>query len=205
MIKRCFLIVSLLLAGCDGETDPGDDAGPGVDAGNPLAGPHVVIGWRMRCVEGVCPPEDPPARNLDHVHGQDGAEVRCDLQFDGTTRRMDLTVRSAAGVGWGFEVRGARIAEDGRRLMGSFCQMRVFEPDDVDLLTQCSGNRPTGDTACQISRVDIRNVDGVPTLLGEIRCESAPAEASPSQLRDVTSPTSTSGNAAFTFTGCAGL
>ena len=201
---RLLLVAIVALAGCDGPGET-DDAGDGVDSGNPLAGPHLAMGWQMRCVEGTCPPADAPARMLDHDHGQDGVEVRCDLQFDGTTRRMDITVRDPAGTGHGFEIRGAQIAEDGGRLMGSFCQIRVFEPDDVDLLTQCSSNSPTADTACQISRIDIRDVLGVPTLLGELRCDGAPAEASRSQVRDVTSATSASGNAAFTFTGCAGL
>lgn len=204
MTWRSALVVALLFSGCDATVGT-DDGGGGTDAGPGLTGPHVTIGWQMRCVEGVCPPADPPARSLDHTHGQDGAEVLCDLQFDGTTRRMDLTVRSQMGAGYGIEVRGAQVALMGGALMGSYCQMRVFEPDDVDLLAPCGSNNPTMDRACQITRVDIRDIDAVPTLLGQFRCESAAEERSPTHLRDVTSPTSASGNGMFTFTGCAGL
>ncbi|MCA9607555.1 MAG: hypothetical protein KC619_18235 [Myxococcales bacterium] len=193
----------LLLAACDGGGGGSDGGGGGTDAGGGPTIAHATAAWRMRCTSGDCPAEDPPARMLDHDHGQDGAEVLCDLQFNGTTRRMDLTVRSAEG--WGFEVRGATIGENGGRLMGSLCQIRVFEPGDVDLLTMCTSSNPSPGSACQISRIDIRDVDGVPTLLAELRCVDAPSEARPSDVRDVTSATSTSGNAELVFRGCAGL
>ena len=204
MVFRSLLVLALLLSGCDGDGGSGDGGG-GADSSTVPSGPHVVTGWRMRCASGTCPPEDAPERYLDHSHGQDGADVRCDLQFDGTTRRMDLTARSGMGSGYGFEVRGAMIGEDGGRLMGSFCQIRFFEPDDVDTLTMCTASSPSDGMACQINQIDIRDVDGVPTLLGQIRCDDVPAEGSPGQIRNITSPTATSGAAEFAFTGCAGL
>ena len=172
-----------------------------MDAGGEAA-VHASLAWRMRCASADCPLEDPPARTIDHFNGQDGHEILCDLQFNGETRRMDLTARSASG--YGIEVRGAQIGPEGGRLMGSFCQIRVFDPDDVTILTSCSSSNPTADTACQINRVDIRDVDGVPTLLAELRCAGAPEEGRPSELRDVTSATASEG-AQLTFTGCAGL
>lgn len=200
---RLGLSLALLLAACDGGGGGSDGGGGGTDAGGGPTVAHVTADWQMRCTTGDCPFEDPPARALDHDNGQDGAQVLCDLQFNGTTRRMDLTARSAEG--WGFEVRGATIGPEGGRLMGSLCQIRVYEPGDVDLLTMCTSSNPSAGSACQLSRIDIRDVDGVPTLLAELRCVDAPAEARPSDVRDVTSSTSTSGNAMLAFRGCAGL
>lgn len=202
MRARLGVAMALLLGACDG--GGGTDGGsPGVDAGGGVAVAHATAAWRMRCTTGDCPFEDPPARTIDHDHGQDGHEVRCDLQFDGTNRRMDLTLRGPDG--YGFEVRGATIGLEGGRLMGSLCQIRVFEPGDVDLLTMCTASSPSPGSACQISRIDINEVDLVPTLTAELRCNSAPSEARPSEVRDVTSATSTSGNGTFAFRGCAGL
>lgn len=203
---RCWslawLPAALFVTACDG--GGGADGGAGVDAGGGPPVAHATVSWRMRCTSGDCPFEDPPARMLDHDHGQDGAQVLCDVtQVDGSTRRMDLTVRSAEG--FGFEVRGATIGLEGGRLMGSLCQIRVFEPGDVDLLTMCTSSGPSAGSACQITRIDIRDVDGVPSLLAELRCVDAPAEARPSDVRDVTSASSTSGNAELAFRGCAGL
>jgi len=197
------LALALSLAACDGGGGGADGGGGGgADAGGSGAA-HATLSWRMRCTTPAdCPFEDPPARTIDHDDGQDGHEVLCDVQFNGSTRRMDLTARSPDG--YGIEVRGATIGAEGGRLMGSLCQMRVFEPDDVDLLTMCTSSNPSAGSACQISRIDIRDVDGVPALLAELRCVDAPQEGG-SELRDVTPAMATSGSAELMFTGCAGL
>lgn len=195
------LALALGLAACDGDGG-GADGGGGADAGGSGAA-HATLSWRMRCTSPVdCPFEDPPARSIDHDDGQDGHEVRCDVQFDGTTRRMDLTARSPEG--YGIEVRGGTIGEAGGRLMGSLCQIRVFDPDDVNLLTMCTSSNPSEGSACQISRIDIREVDGAPALLAELRCVDAPEEGG-GEVRDITPPMATSGSAELVFTGCAGL
>jgi len=201
-IMKCRIGLSaLLLVACGGGGADTDGGGGGVDAGGPAA-VHASLSWRMRCASADCPFEDPPARTINHFNGQDGHEIICDLAFNGETRRMDLTARSASG--YGFEVRGATIGPEGGRLMGSLCQIRVFDPDDVNILTSCSSSNPTADTACQISRIDIRDVDGVPTLLAQLRCAGAPEEGRPAELRDVTSATASEA-AELVFTGCAGL
>ena len=191
--------------GCAVSTGGGggsDGGSPGVDAGG-VAVAHASLSWQMRCTTGDCPFEDPPARSIDHDQGQDGHDIRCDLQFDGTSRRLDLTARSPEG--YGIEVRGGTIGLEGGRLMGSLCQIRVYEPGDVDLLTMCTSSNPSTGSACSLQRIDIRDVDGVPTFLAELRCTDAPSEARPSDVRDVTSATATTSPTQLTFTGCAGL
>ncbi|MBX3274041.1 MAG: hypothetical protein KF729_27495 [Sandaracinaceae bacterium] len=194
-------LAALLVGGCDGGGG-GTDAGGGHDAGGARAA-HARASWRMRCASGECPAVETPARTIDHDHLQDGHEVRCDLPLEGATRRMDITARSPDG--YGFEVRGATIGADGGRIMGSLCQIRIFEPGDVDLLTTCTSSSPAPGTACQLSRIMIRSVDGVPTLSADLRCDDAPADGRPSELRDVTSPTSAGASAELAFTGCTGL
>jgi hypothetical protein len=194
-------VAALLLGACDGE--PGGDAGTGADDAGAAAGPRAVLSWRMRCASGRCPAEEPPARTIDAVDGQDGHEVACDLTREGDERRLSLTARDPEGNG--IEVRGGRTGVEGGRLIGSFCQMRVFETADVDVFGACSSNNPAADRPCQLQRVDIRDVDGIPTFTAELRCEGVPAEGDDTRLRDVTSPTSTSGYAELTFTGCEGL
>ncbi|HJL17916.1 MAG TPA: hypothetical protein RMH99_19785 [Sandaracinaceae bacterium LLY-WYZ-13_1] len=190
------------LAACDGD-DGGEDGGmAGEDAAVP-SGPRAVLSWRMRCASGRCPAEEPPARSIDAVNGQDGHEVFCDLTLEGDERRLRLTARDREGNG--IEVRGARVGPEGGRLLGSLCQIRVYETADVDVFGPCGSNNPTADRPCQLQRVDIREVDGVPTLTGELRCEEVPAEGDDTRLRDVTSPTSAAGHAELTFTGCLGL
>ena len=138
MIRRLGL-AALLLTACDGGGGGSDGGSPGVDAGG-VAVAHASLSWQMRCTTGDCPFEDPPARSIDHDQGQDGHDIRCDLQFDGTSRRLDLTARSPEG--YGIEVRGGTIGLEGGRLMGSLCQIRVYEPGDVDLLTMCTSSNP---------------------------------------------------------------
>lgn len=193
------LTVSLLIAcGGGGSLDGGGD-----DAGFVPTAPHASMSWQMRCTEGTCPPADPPARTIDHDNGQDGFEVVCDLFPEGTGRRMDLTARSPEG--YGFEVRGAQIGLEGGQLMGSLCQMRVFEPDDVNVLGMCGRSLPSDGTPCQIQRIDLRDVGGVMTLFGEVLCERVTEEGDPSDLRNMTSATMTNGYASFEFTGCVGI
>lgn len=194
-------LAAVALGACDGGGG-GSDAGDGDDAGA-AAGPYARLAWRMRCVEGRCPEPPSPERAIDAVDGVGGAEVRCDLTIEGDARRLVLTARDADGAG--IEVRGAQIGLEGGRLMGSLCMMRVFEPDDATVFGTCSSNVPSADRPCQIQRVDIRDVDGVPTLTGELRCASVQVEGDSTRLRDVTSPTSSTEHAQFTFTGCEGL
>ncbi|MEC7520396.1 MAG: hypothetical protein VYE22_11050 [Myxococcota bacterium] len=190
-----------LLTACDGGDAPADSGLTRPDAGPPDA-PRVRMAWRVRCNDGVCPPEEPPVRSVDAEDGQDGFEVACDVTLEGDERRMNLTVRSPEG--WGLEVRGAKMEPMGVRLVGSLCQIRIFEPDDVDLFTPCSSNPPTPERACQFQRLDISENEGFPSLTGELRCEAAPAERDATRLRDVTAPAS-SGFAELVFQGCDGL
>lgn len=194
--------LAMLVASCGGDEVGTDAGGPEVDAGA-LVGPSATLSWQVRCVSGRCPAEEPPARTIDAQNGQDGHEVACDLTLEGEDRRLDLTARHSDG--YGIEVRGARVGPMGGRLLGSLCQIRVFEPTDTTVFEPCGSNLPTADRACQLQRVDIRDVDGVPTLEAELRCASAESEGDPLALRDVTSTTSTSGYAQLTFTGCEGL
>lgn len=201
---RCLLVLCATFCGaCDGSGGDRDGGAAGADAGG-LAAAHARLSWRMRCTSATdCPFEDPPARSIDHDNGEDGHEVICDVQFNGETRRMDLTAR--APDGYGIEVRGATIGPEGGRLMGSLCQIRVFEPDDVDLLTMCTSSNPSEGSACQLQRIDIRDVDGVPSLIAELRCLDAPEEGRPMTMRDITPAMATSGSTEIVFTGCAGL
>lgn len=198
----CALAALAAATACDGGDPPPADAGEvRIDAGPPSA-PRVRMAWRVRCNEGVCPPEEPPVRMVDAEDGRDGFEVDCDVTLEGEERRMNLTLR--APDGYGLEVRGAKMEPMGVRLVGSLCQIRIFEPADVDLFTPCASNPPTAERACQFQRLDISENEGFPSLTGELRCEAMPAERDATRLRDVTSATS-SGFAEFVFQGCDGL
>ncbi len=198
--------LALALAGCGDGGGGGDAAtdGPQVmfrDSG--LTGPRAFVEWRMRCNSGDCPAMDPPARGIDAQHLMDGATVECDLTIEGTDRRMNLSAMSPDG--YGFRLAGARVPVTGGRIVDSFCEMRFFEPDDVDTIGPCTNNPPSPARPCQIQRVRIDDVDGVPTLTGEMRCETMQEVGDSRDLRDITSPTSASELATFTFTGCLGL
>lgn len=206
VVRAALALGALALVGC-GDGDGGGDAsmdGPSVmlrDSG--LTGAHAFAEWRMRCNSGDCPAMDPPARGVDRTDLELGATVDCDLSMEGTDRRMNLTVMSEDGYGW--QLRGARTGVNGGRLLGTICEVRVFEPDDVDTIGTCSNNPPSPMTPCQFQRIDIDTVDGVPTLTGEFRCAEMQEMGDSSDLRDIASPTSPSEFASFTFTGCVGL
>lgn len=200
------LSLGLLAVACDDDRGSGgdDDAGPPASDAGSFSGPRAVLAWQMRCAEEPCPATTPPARTIDAYHGQAGHQVSCDLTIEGDQRRLALTAL-AAGSAYGLEVRGGQIGLEGGRLLGSLCQMRVYDEDDATILAPCGSNLPTADRPCQLQRVDIRDVDGVPTLLAELRCEGAAVEGSPTALRDVTAPASSAGYAMLQFTGCEGL
>lgn len=195
----------LALVGCDG--DGGADAstdGPMVmfrDSG--LSGPSVFSEWRMRCNDGDCAPMDAPARGVQTQNLEDGAVVTCDAQVDGTERRMDIEVMSPEGYGW--RIAGARIPIEGGRVIERFCEMRVFEPDDVTTIGACGANPPSATRPCQLQRIRIDQVDGASVLSGEFRCIGMQQMSASSNLRDITSPTSPTEFATFELTGCIGL
>ncbi|MEQ8891443.1 MAG: hypothetical protein RID93_27580, partial [Sandaracinaceae bacterium] len=171
-------------------------------AAGPRCAPRVRMGGWARGFGGVGPAEVPAVRRGDAEAGRDGFEVDCDVTLEGEERRMNLTLR--APDGYGLEVRGAKMEPMGVRLVGSLCQIRIFEPADVDLFTPCASNPPTAERACQFQRLDISENEGFPSLTGELRCEAMPAERDATRLRDVTSATS-SGFVEFVFQGCDGL
>lgn len=197
--------VALAISGCggDGEADASTD-GPIVmlrDSG--LSGASVFSEWRMRCNSGACPAVDPPARGVDAQDLEGGAAVGCDLQVEGTDRRMDLTVMSPEGYGW--QIRGARLPIDGGRVVDRFCEMRFYEPDDVETIGACGNNPPSDTRPCQIQRVRIDEVEGVGVLTGEYRCIGMQQRSMSMNLRDIASPTSATEFATFEFRGCIGL
>ncbi|MGE0785396.1 MAG: hypothetical protein AB7S26_06900 [Sandaracinaceae bacterium] len=198
---------ALLAIGCGDGGGGGDAAadGPPItfrDSG--LTGARVQADWRMHCNTGDCmPATDPPARSIAAINGELGAAVDCDLQIEGTERRFNLSAMSPDG--YGFSIQGARLPIDGGRVIDMFCQMRVFEPDDVDTIGTCGANPPSPSRPCQIQRVRIQEIDGVNTVTGEVRCVEMQEFADSHDLRDITSPTSASELATFSFSGCVGL
>lgn len=200
------LLACNVLAGCGG--DDGSDAGSR-DGAAPVdgsfSGPHAVLSWRVRCVSGRCPTPETPIRSIDAFDTQAGHIVNCDMSFnpERTERRFDIT--ASLGTQYGIEVRGAKVGPMGGRLIGSLCQIRIFESADETVFAMCGSNLPTVDRQCQFQRVDIADVAGVPTVTAELRCESAGAELDPLRLRDVTAPMSETGYAELTLTGCVGL
>ncbi|MFK7989630.1 MAG: hypothetical protein AB8I08_26670 [Sandaracinaceae bacterium] len=193
------LVVSLTSCGDD---RGGEDAGTGSDGATP-SGPSATLSWQMRCDTEPCPEPPSPARTLDATDGEAGHTVDCDLTIEGEDRRMNLTAR--LGDQYGIEVRGARIGLEGGRLIGSLCQIRVFEEADLTVFEPCQASHPSPDRACQFQRIDIRDIEGVPTLTGEFRCVGAQSEMSETRVRDVSSPDAAGGNVEFAFRGCAGL
>lgn len=193
------------LPACGGDDD-GSSPTPSDDAGSTTDGPHARISWRVRCgaAGGACD-ADAPARSVDHADGEGGHTVACDVTPLGDgNRRFDVAIESAAGHA--LRVRGATIAMDGDRIVGSGCRLQIDEPEDFDLEGACSSNPPSADRPCQIQRIDLTtSATGAPALVAEIRCTAAPARGSSGVTRDVTAAEVATGYAELELTGCAGL
>lgn len=201
-VRSSLIAASLLASTACNTVRATGDASPGTNDEGGSDGVRAVLSWRMRCDSEHCPLEEAPPRAIDAANGEEGHEVFCDLTMEGDERRLRFTARDANGNG--IDVRGARIGLDGGRLLGSLCQMRIYETADVDLFAPCGSNPSSPTQPCQIQRVNLQNVGGVATMTGEFRCQDI-ALAGHNNLRDVTSPTSSTGFAEFAFTGCDGL
>ncbi|UJR79194.1 hypothetical protein [Sandaracinus amylolyticus] len=192
------LLLSSLLLACGGDDDA---VVPDDDAGVVTATPHARIAWRVRCGGATGCTDDAPARIVDADDGEAGHSVECDVtpMADGN-RRFVVTIGTPEGAA--MRVRGATIAADGDRIIGSNCRLEVDEPDDFDLEGACSSNPPSADRPCQIQRIDITAERAV---TAEIRCTDVPAAGNPGVTRDVTDDDVVAAVAELELTGCAGL
>ncbi|WP_157069396.1 hypothetical protein [Sandaracinus amylolyticus] len=192
------LLVSSLLFACGGDDD---SVVPEDDAGVVTVTAHARIAWRVRCGGATGCTDDAPARVVDHDDAEAAHAVECDVTAmpDGN-RRFDVTIATPDGAA--MRVRGATIAADGDRIIGSSCRLEIDEPDDFDLEGACSSNPPSADRPCQIQRIDI-TAEGAVTA--EIRCADVPAAGNPGVTRDVTDDDVAAAVAELELTGCAGL
>ena len=101
----------------------------------------------------------------------------------------------------GFQLTGARIPGAGGRVTGDACEVRVFEPEDVDILGPCRGFPPSINRPCEV-QVTVRDDSGPATVEGEVHCDGVEVRGRVLEGRDIVSDGSPFEPASFVVSGC---
>jgi len=173
-------LAMMLTAGC-GETPSPTAPDASVDRG-----PHAALQWRLRCeTVGGCPTF--VDRSIDAFHGESDHSVSCNVEETATTRRLSFVAQH--GSGYGFVLNRALFPRPGGAPIGTGAALLVREPPE-NYLGVCGADAPSAEQQCQVTAQFTRDLDGHPSIEGEIFCVGAPSTlggpATP--IREVTAP-----------------
>jgi hypothetical protein len=179
---RIAITLALLLAASCSDAPSAATPDAGVERG-----PRVTMQWRLRCeTVGGC--ADFVDRSVDAVDDEADFDITCRVEETATTRLLTFSAQHRSG--YGFVLNRALFPRAGGAPMGSGAAVLVQEPAE-NYLAVCGAEPPSAEQQCQATARFTRDLEGRPSIEGEIFCVGAASTiggGGASPIREVTAP-----------------
>ena len=149
--------------------------------------PGVALQWRLRCetVGGCAEFVD---RSVDAFDGESDLDISCRVEETATTRLLSFAAQHRSG--YGFVLSRALFPRAGGAPIGNGAAVLVQEPAE-NYLAVCGAEPPSADQQCQATARFTRDLEGHPSIEGEIFCVGAATRLGSGgalPIREVTAP-----------------